>query len=189
MRISFVTGNRNKYVEVSLILSRFGIEVVQSGLKKIEIQSDDLREIVRHALEALPNSREWLLIEDDGLFIEALGGFPGPYSSYIHRTIGLRGVLKLMEGEENRRAIFTSVMGLKSPNNDFVIIEGSIEGSITTEARGSGGFGFDPIFMPRGYGRTLAELTLEEKCKISHRARALEELVKVLPKLQSKHSQ
>jgi XTP/dITP diphosphohydrolase len=180
VNVYFVTGNRNKYMEARFVLSKFGINVIQSTLVKLEIQSDDLREIVRYALDNLPPSQDWLVVEDDGLFIEALGGFPGPYSSYVYRTIGPGGILKLMQGEENRVAVFRSVVGFRAPNGDAGILEGTVVGRISSEIRGSGGFGFDPIFIPEGYEATFAELTMEEKCRISHRARAFEELGRLI---------
>jgi XTP/dITP diphosphohydrolase len=116
------------------------------------------------------------IIEDTGLFIECLDGFPGPYSSYVLGTIGLEGILKLLSNVENRKAYFKSV-GVVAINKSILkIFRGILKGYIAYEKRGRYGFGYDPIFMPEKMEKTLAELSIEEKNKISHRGRLFEKM-------------
>jgi len=118
-------------------------------------------------------------VEDAGLFVEALKGFPGPYSAYVYRTLGTRGILKLMENVEDRAASFRSVVVFSSPEHQPVCFSGEVKGRISMEERGDSGFGFDPIFEPEaGDGRTFAEMTTEEKNRYSHRAEALRRFAK-----------
>ena len=174
MIVLLATKNPHKLAEARVVLSPLGLEVRLLDVRKLEIQSNSLAEIARFAAENIRASAGApVLVEDAGLFIDALGGFPGPYSAYVYSTIGLRGVLKLMEGVEDRRARFESAVAVKTPKGEVEVFVGAVEGVIAREPRGTRGFGFDPIFVPKGYSRTFAEMTIEEKCRVSHRARAL----------------
>ena len=173
LELYFVTDNRGKLREVENILKQFGIKVVQASVRKTEIQSNDLGEIALYAARrAFLQLRKPLFVEDAGLFIDSLNGFPGPYSSYVYKTIGVKGVLKLLEGVTNRRACFKSYVALILPPLEKLFM-GEVCGVISDEARGSGGFGFDPIFRPEGSAKTFAEMSLEEKNRYSHRAKAV----------------
>ncbi|WP_054842160.1 XTP/dITP diphosphatase [Vulcanisaeta distributa] len=177
MRIFFVTSNEAKFREASLVLKEFGIDLmINRGYRKVEIQSDNLEDIVNNALQFIcgDNSSDYFVVEDDGLFINRLNGFPGPYSSYVYKTIGLIGILKLMSGVDDRTAYFKSVVGLCGPKVGIKLFSGVVYGRIAMEPRGGteGGFGFDPIFIPEGYDKTFAELGIDIKNKLSHRARA-----------------
>ncbi len=180
--VKVVTTNPGKWAELSAMLSRHGVECVWIRGKAREIQSDDLAEIVKaSALEAFERWGENVLVEDSGLFVPALGGFPGPYSSYVYRTIGLRGLLKLLEGVSDRMALFRSALCYVAPGGRQLVFTGEARGVIAIEPRGTGGFGFDPIFIPEeGDGRTFAEMTMSEKNLYSHRAKALQGLLRHL---------
>ncbi|MCX8171934.1 MAG: non-canonical purine NTP pyrophosphatase, partial [Candidatus Bathyarchaeota archaeon] len=109
--IFFVTGNIHKFNEAKEILAEYGISVAMLKIKTLEIQDDDIENIAKtSALNAVREVNLPLIVEDAGLFIEALKGFPGPFSSYIYRTIGLNGIIKLMDGVEDRRAHFKSAV-------------------------------------------------------------------------------
>lgn len=108
--------------------------------------------------------------------MKPLGGFPGPYASYVYRTIGLAGLLSLLPGSGDRSAEFVSAVAYATRRGRPRLFVGRLKGKIAEEPRGSGGFGFDPVFVPDGASRTLAELSLREKCAISHRAIALRAL-------------
>ena len=179
MNVFFVTSNKGKFLEASLILREYGIELqLDTSHRKLEVQSDDLEDIVKVALENLcrDSVRDYLVVEDDGLFINALNGFPGPYSSYVYKTIGITGILKLMSDVNDRSAYFKSVVGLCGPSGVTKLFVGVTHGFISREARRRGGFGFDPIFIPLGYDRTFAELGIDVKNKVSHRAKAFRAL-------------
>lgn len=172
-KIYFVTDNKHKFIEASMVARDYDLCLEMLSGKKIEIQSNNLIDIaVYSALENYKEVRRPLLVEDAGLFIEALHGFPGPYSSYVYKTIGIEGILKLLRGIDNRRAYFASAVVLIY--EPYIIkCEERVYGYISREPRGEKGFGFDPIFVPEGETRTFAEMDVAEKNKYSHRARAL----------------
>lgn len=124
------------------------------------------------------------IADDTGLEVEALGGGPGvqtaryagPDASY---TDNVARLLDELTGVEDRSARFRTVIALADPGGTVVVVEGVLEGSITRQPRGTGGFGYDPVFEV--HGRTLAEIPIEEKNRISHRARALQALEASLP--------
>jgi len=173
--IYFATGNLHKFEETRLILREFGVATAILNVKSLEVQSDDLEEIARTSvLHVVAAQRLPVIVEDAGLFIGVLNGFPGPYSSYIYRTIGLKGILKLLEKEDNRNADFRSVIAFCRPGETPKSFAGTVRGSISTVERGTHGFGFDPIFIPLGGdGRTFAEMAVIEKNLYSHRAQAV----------------
>ncbi|NAZ11371.1 MAG: XTP/dITP diphosphatase [Desulfurococcales archaeon] len=175
-RIYFATSNKNKFNEASRILEKYGYELVLFSFEKRELQSTDLGEIaLQSALIAYTYVNAPVVVEDSGLFIKALNGFPGPFSSYVYKTIGVRGVLKLMEGVTDRSAYFEAAVAIVMPPFERVF-KGSVYGRIADSPRGTGGFGFDPIFIPENEDRTFAEMSVEEKNRYSHRARAFEKL-------------
>jgi len=173
----FVTGNIHKFNEARRVLAEFRISTAMLNLETVEIQDDRVENIARaSAVDAAKKSSLPVFVEDAGLFMNALNGFPGPYSSYVYRTIGTKGMLKLMENEKKRDAYFLSVVAFFNNQKQAVptCFQGRVEGRITREERGRQGFGFDPIFEPLdGNGRTFAEMTTKEKNKHSHRAQAL----------------
>ncbi|MEE8402231.1 MAG: non-canonical purine NTP pyrophosphatase, partial [Candidatus Hydrothermarchaeaceae archaeon] len=118
-------------------------------------------------------------IEDAGLFVDALGGFPGVYSRYIEDTIGNAAILKLLSDVKERGAVFQSVVGYKGKTVE--IFEGKVEGEIAEQQMGKGGFGYDPLFIPKGFNKTFAE-DIILKMRLSHRKQAMEKLAKHLAK-------
>ncbi|WP_297510145.1 XTP/dITP diphosphatase [Thermococcus sp.] len=172
MRLAFITSNPGKVEEARKYFRPLGVEVYQLHFEYPEIQADTLEEVAEYGARWLAKKLdEPFFLDDSGLFIEALKGFPGVYSAYVYRTLGIKGILKLMEGISDRRAYFKSVIAYW--DGELHIFTGRVDGEITTEARGKGGFGFDPIFRPAGFDKTFAEMTTEEKNVISHRGRAL----------------
>ncbi len=170
-KLLFITGNKGKVEEARGLLSKLNIEVVQLNLRYPEIQSNSLEEIARQGAEyCYAKLKKPLFVEDSGLFIKALNGFPGPYSSYVFKTIGNSGLLRLMQGIKKREAYFKSAVAYHDGEN-VKIFSGIVRGRIGYEAKGSSGFGFDPVFL---YGtKTFAELSIEEKNKVSHRSKSL----------------
>jgi len=172
-RVYFATTNSHKFEEARLILTEHGIEVLRLDAKGQEIQAKTIEEIAMASAEYVARRRKTpVIVEDAGLFVEALNGFPGPYSSYVNQTIGNKGILKLLGGITNRRAEFRSAVAFSG--HTMKCFSGVVYGNISYEERGSGGFGYDPIFKPtEDRGRTFAEMTAEEKSRYSHRAKAL----------------
>lgn len=182
MKILFVTSNPSKFVEARLKLEKAEVELVQKNIAYPEIQSDSLEDISTFACEWLQKRlKKRAMMEDSGLFIEALNGFPGPYAAWIQKTIGNGGILKLMEGLPfgERRARFEAAVGYIEKSR-IVVLTGECQGFISMNQRGTGGFGFDPIFIPKGEERTFAQMSIQEKNRYSHRSKALDKLTKYL---------
>ncbi len=174
-KIVFVSRNPDKAREVKFILEKFGLAVEIVALEKVEIQADSSVEIAKEsARELLPRMKAPFIVEDAGLYIPFLSGFPGPYSHYALGTIGCEGVLQLLGETDSRAAYFESSVAYANTRGHIETFLGRVNGSISREIRGKKGFGFDPIFIPVGSKKTFGEISLEEKSEISHRRRALE---------------
>jgi XTP/dITP diphosphohydrolase len=169
--IYFVTSNKGKFVEAQAI---FG-NLEQKNIGYNELQVDTLEEVVDFGMEeVMARLKGPVMIEDAGMFVDCLKGFPGVYSAYAQKTIGNSGILRLMEGMDDRRAAFKSVVGYAEPGMKPMVFKGELKGDIGFEPRGTGGFGYDPIFYVNG--KSLAEMSLEEKNRISHRAGSMKAL-------------
>ena len=170
--LKFVSSNRDKFREVRRILGGMNIEISYNWAALTEIQSDSLEEIALSKVAAAKDAVGGaLLVEDDGLFIESLNGFPGPYSSYVFDTIGNAGILALVR--EDRRAVFRSVIAY-ADDWTIEVFKGEVRGRIADAACGSG-WGYDPIFVPDGADGTLART---DKDAFSHRGAALASFAK-----------
>ncbi len=149
-----------------------------------EIQADTINETIVPGLKWLMERCDRpIMIDDSGLFIDALKGFPGVYSAYVFKTIGCDGILRLMDGVKDRSARFECCIGFMRPGGEPSIVKGVSKGSIALAKAGSGGFGYDPVFIPEGHSETFAQMPIPEKNKISHRGRAVEAFLKELPRL------
>ena len=180
MRLHFVTGNENKLREAEKKLGSLGFEVLRKDLDPPEIQADNLEEVALFSAEWVRHRfSEPFFLEDAGFFVDSLNGFPGVYSAYVFKTLGYMGILRLMDGIEERGARFVAVIAYYD-GGQIRTFEGEVRGTIAYEPRGSNGFGYDPIFVPEEENRTFAEMSTEEKGKISHRGRALQEMQKWL---------
>lgn len=171
----FATGNDHKVDEAKAAMSQYKIEVSKfSDAPKLEIQHVDLEEIASTALALiLTKTNKPVFVEDSGLFIHELNGFPGPYSSYVFDTIGSEGILKLMTGAKSRKAEFRSSVAFGENGKWLATFSSATEGTIQLEARGKDGFGFDPIFVPMWTQKTFGEMDMKEKTIYSHRSKAL----------------
>ena len=179
--IRFVTTNDGKFREVSELLASKGIEIGRLDASYPEVQADTLEEVVRYGMSQIPEGEGDIVVDDSGLFIDRLGGFPGVYSSYAFKTLGCQGILKLMLGWKGRDASFETCFGLRI-GGELHVFKGKCVGVISEDMRGKGGFGFDPIFIPKGSRRTFAQMTVEEKNDLSHRGRAARSLARFLLK-------
>ena len=167
--VLFVSSNEEKYNEAKKILAEFGIELGFFQTELVEIQHDSLSEIAsQKALDAYDKCKKPVIVEDDGLFIDSLSGFPGPFSSYIFKTIGNNGILKLIK--DNRGAEFVAIIAFCDSSNEPILFESKVVGTISKNIQGIG-WGYDPIFIPENQNRTYAELA--DKNKISHRYESL----------------
>lgn len=166
-----VTSNVDKAREVAEYFTGL-LEVEHVILDCPEPRHIDIGEIARGKAEyAYEELSRPLIVDDTGFFISALSGFPGYCAAYVHDTIGNAGILKLMNGVKDRNAYFETAIAF-AQKDGIRIFRGILPGMVVTTPRGGAGFGYDPIFAYEG--RTLAEMPLVEKSRISHRARALE---------------
>jgi len=184
--INFITGNINKFNEVSKLFqeANLNLKLEQLDLDPIEIQADTLKEVALFKLNNIKDKVDGsYFVEDAGFFVDQpLNGFPGVYSSYVFKTIGNKAILKSIESFDNTEAHFAAAIALYfKPLDKTIVFEGIVKGKVSTEMKGSNGFGFDPIFIPEEIpDKTFAELTMEKKNKISHRGRALKKLISFL---------
>jgi len=170
VNLTIVTSNAHKAQEVGAFFGG-SLKLSQVSLDIPELRSENIEEIAyAKAQSAFEELKRPLIVDDTGFFIDAFNGFPGPYAAYVLRTVGVNGILKLMEGVTDRNASFVTSIGY-ADEREVRVFSGTIQGTIATEKRGAAGFGYDPIFLMGN--RTLAEMALEEKSRVSHRARAL----------------
>lgn len=185
MEICFASNNQNKMKEIRLALGS-----ALSVLSLHDIGCNEELPETRDSLEgnALQKAeyvwehyRKPCFADDTGLEVDALGGAPGVYSARYagparSSDSNMALLLQNLQGVHNRRARFRTVIALVGVDPKPVLFEGAIEGNIISERRGSGGFGYDPVFVPLGHTKTFAEMTLAEKNTMSHRAIAVQRL-------------
>ena len=167
----FASSNENKFQEAERILSNLGVQINFYKTILEEIQSNDLNDIAeKKAINAYDLIQKPVIIEDDGLFINSLNGFPGPYSSYAYDTIGNKAIMSLLENSQIRDANFVSIIAYCDNDYGVKLFESSIPGKISSVIE-KGGWGYDPIFIPNGESKTYANVS--DKDKFSHRSAAL----------------
>ncbi|MDR1955183.1 MAG: RdgB/HAM1 family non-canonical purine NTP pyrophosphatase [Candidatus Methanoplasma sp.] len=177
MMLKIITSNPGKVKEYRHCLEGLGIEVTHLRVPYDEVQSSELEEVVKKGMAELKaDGISDFIIDDSGLFIDRLNGFPGVWSAYVQKTIGNEGILKLMKDVMERGAVFKCCIGCSIGDKD-VIVTGACGGVIIEEERGTEGFGYDPIFSHDGK-RSFAEIPPDEKDRISHRGNAVELLLK-----------
>lgn len=193
LKITVATHNRHKTDEIKKYFKDYPVEIYSMadlGLQEeIEETGSTIEENALIKARALKGRVDGLIIADDtGLFVDYLDGKPGVYSARFAGSNATfednnKKLLKMLEGVpmDKRRAHFKTVLALID-NNKEIIIEGRIDGYILTEPRGTNGFGYDPVFYVDNLGKTLAELSTDEKNKVSHRALALMKLMDYLSK-------
>ena len=184
MKIVFATNNEHKLMEINNLL---GNSFTLLNLKEVHISEDIPEDMPTLEGNALFKANYIYMAtgmnvfaDDTGLEIEALNGSPGVHSARfagVHKdfSANTEKVLKLMKGKKNRLAKFRTVIALILEGSEY-IFEGIVNGKIMNQKRGTGGFGYDPIFVPDGENLTFAEMSLNEKNRISHRALAFEKL-------------
>lgn len=185
MKIFLATGNKHKIKEIEKIFKMDNVEIlsINDGIEIPEVEEDGTtfeENSKKKALEIAKFTNMITIADDSGLCVDALGGAPGVYSA---RYAGEHGndldnnkkLVKELQGIENRKARFVCVITLAKPTGETYSFRGEVEGDIIDIPQGTEGFGYDPHFFMKEYGKTLAEIP-EIKNRISHRARALEKL-------------
>ncbi len=158
LTINFITSNKNKVKEFKQILEP-EIKVNHIKISYPELRSDKPQEIAKQSAQMLANKlNEPIVVEDSGLFIKALNDFPGTCSAYIHKKIGLQGIIKLMQGVKDRECTYKSAVAYCEPNKNSISFLGEEKGEVAESIRGNYGFGHDPIFIPIGSNKTYGEM-------------------------------
>lgn len=183
MKLLVATGNRHKFQEISAILESPHVTFI--SLRDLcapptVIEDGNTFELnaIKKAMTLAQFSGLWTLADDSGLEVDALHGAPGVYSARYagepsDDAANNHKLLEKLAGVHDRRARFRCVIALSDPVGCVQTVSGVCEGTLRYETHGTGGFGYDPLFVPEGYTTTFAELSADIKNKISHRARAL----------------
>ena len=181
----FVTSNAGKLREAAAVLGR---ELDHLDLDLPEIQTLDLAEVVRDkARRAWQATERPVLVEDTGLELRALGGFPGPLVRWLLASVGPAGICRIAGCFGDRGAVARCLV-CAVDGSEEILGEGVVEGAIAEAPRGTGGFGWDTVFVPSdGDGRTFGEMSEKEKNRISHRRRAFVALREALSSFQRSH--
>ena len=182
--VHFASGNENKFSEIESLFEKEketrnekNIQVIFSKISIQEIQSDSIIEVAEDkSRKAFKVIKGPLIVEDDGLFIEDLNGFPGVYSSFVFKTIGNKGILDLLRDNKNRRADFLSIFSFFD-GKTIETFSGNTAGYITTKISPLG-WGFDPIFKPLNEHQTYGQIDMIKKNEISHRSKAFRKFLK-----------
>ena len=178
LTITFITSNKHKLKEAKGIFNIFGINLEHENPGYPELQGS-LEEVASYGAKYVSDKLEKpIIVEDAGLFIKSINGFPGVYSSYVQETLTNKGILKLLKDETDRYAEFRSCIGFCAPNLEPKTFLGSVKGLISLEEKGSNGFAYDPLFYVEKYNKTFGELTTNEKNNFSHRRNSLEKFAK-----------
>lgn len=176
MKLYFATGNTGKVEDVQAILQDLDITVKQVSVDAIEPQEASLEEIVTYKVQQAVEQSDvdgLVMADDSGLFLPALNGFPGILSSPFEAQVGKEKLLRLLD--DDRRAAFRAAVAVHDPKTDEIaLFNGSVDGELV-EPRGEHGFGYDPMFQPKGHDKTFAE-DVEYKHQVSHRREVLDQL-------------
>jgi len=189
LHIQFITGNPHKFEEVQqrLIEEKLEVELSWLNIDTLEIQAESIEEVAVFKLKNIQKrTTSSYFVEDSGFFVDIpLNGFPGVYSSYVHKTLGNEGMLKLIGDHKQSKAHFETVIAFYyEPEVQIYTFHGRVDGKVSSQIRGSYGFGYDPIFIPEQRPeKTFAELTTREKNELSHRGKALDQFIAFLRNL------
>lgn len=162
--ITYVTGNWAKIDSAKKAIEPLGYKIDNIKMETPEIQAEDVTEVAMYSAKwAAEKLNKAVLKNDSGLFVKALKGFPGVYTHYLDDTIGEDGLLKLMEGVEDRSAYFKEALAYCEPGKEPVVFEGLTKGRIATSKSGTYGWGLDFVFIPEGEDKTLGCFPDEER--------------------------
>jgi len=175
-KIIFVTGNKGKLSEAKAIIP----EIEGKDIDLVEIQEVDAQKVIEHKLiETCKHQKGEYIVEDTSLYFDVLNGLPGPLIKWFLSSMGDKKLAELCDKLKNNKAKAVTMIGYIDQKKNIKYFQGSIEGKIVSPL-GKGGFGWDKIFMPDGCKKTFAEMTPEEKNKISMRKIALNKLSKFI---------
>jgi len=179
MTIYFATGNPHKVREVDDALPQ-DIQLQQVQVDIDEIEAHAVEDVARRkVLDSYHDAdvNDTIIVDDTGLYITGLNGFPGAHASYVLERCGNAGILQLMEDIDDRSAYFKTAIAIYQPDRDELsLLTGRCDGRIAREQRGEGGFGYDSIFLPGDHDTTFAE-DEDHKMQVSHRTNAIDSFV------------
>lgn len=175
--ILFVTSNDHKFAEAESVLKDCGLTIERLRLRYEEARADSCEEVAaKSAAECFARFKRPLFVEDSGLFIDSLNGFPGTYSAWVFKKIGNERVLKLLGNSRERRARFVSAVGYADARCVKTFV-GFVKGKVASRPRGKLGFGYDPVFVPDGWSETYGESDAAKE-RTSHRMKSLVKFAK-----------
>jgi XTP/dITP diphosphohydrolase len=184
MEIYFVTSNKNKLSEVRAMLGR---EIEGKSVEIDEIQDVDAARVVQDkARRAYSIVKAPVIVEDSGLYLEAMSGFPGALVKWVEKTVGEEGICRMLDPYKNRKAFAETCLGYFDGDR-FRLFKGRVNGTIADMPRGTDGFGWDNIFIPESYDKTFAEMGVAKKNTMSHRSRAALKLKAYLDSIDRAH--
>ncbi len=164
-KIIYVTGNWAKILSAKKVLEPLGFEVENVKMETTEIQANTVEEVASYsAKEASERLKCSVLKNDTGLYIDALNGFPGPYTHYVDDCLKEDGILKLLEKETNRNASFIEAFAYCEYGKDPIVFKSITKGKISLEKSGTYGWSWDFIFIPEGSDKTLGNYSDEIRC-------------------------
>lgn len=164
MKITYVTGNWAKIMSAKQILEPLGFEIDNVKIEVPEVQNDSIEEVSKYSAKWASEELKCSIHKNDtGLCIDALNGFPGPYTHYVDDTLGEDGILKLLEGVENRKAHFLESLAYCEYGKEPVTFTSITEGTISKSKQGTYGWSWDFIFIPKGETKTLGCFNDEER--------------------------
>lgn len=183
MNLTIATGNDHKVQELETALAGTDVTLTRKEPSIHEIDAHDVETVaIQKAKDAAENigADGPVMVDDTGLYVTALEEFPGSHASYFLERCGINGLLTLMDGLEDRSAWFKTTIAIYRPDEGSIeTYSGTCDGTISEKPMGTAGFGYDPVFIPDGNEKTFAE-DKEYKERVSHRKKAIEELVSAL---------
>lgn len=187
MKIAFITTNKSKYEEVQSLFKDCGIDLEWINQKYEEDNEDTIEDTAKKASKKLADELNIpVILEDTGLFFEAYNGFPGQSPKFVFKTLGYKGIFKLLDGE-SKKAYFQTCAAYCEPNKEPVLFKGEMKGEITNEIFNADDKSFDfmpydRIFIPEDEQITISDMTMEKKNSLSQRSKAFRKLAEFLKK-------
>ncbi len=169
--IVFVTTNKHKVAEAQDLLKHYTITMIDLHLPELQAAQEEI--VIAKAATACIELKKSVVVDDTGFYINALGGMPGQYGAHFITALGTEKIGKIMSIFEDKTVIFKTCVAYAEPGKKPLVFVGEVDGKILDKPRGGNhGFGYDPLFVPNGHTRTYAEMTTEEKNRISQRRQA-----------------
>lgn len=184
-QVFFVSENRHKFDEIKKILAGYNLKLLWKKLGLLEPDFSSLEEIANYkAKQAFKKVKKPVVVEDTGVFFEAFNSFPGVMAKRVFNGIGFDGLSALIRSVKNRRAYFETVICYSGSGKSFKCFSGKLHGTLVDSPRAleADRLPYEKLFVPDGYNKVLAEISIEEKNKISHRGIAVQNLGRWLNK-------